>query len=358
MHRLGSLEESLKLGRSLSEKIKGKVGLACDTSNASLKYLHIIIGSLMNYGNTPVYLGQVPYPIAEHVMTRLGLSGLVYVENMNGKIYAYISDDRGNEVRISDDGLVEGMSESRGYDEYLTGLHDYRSSLITTSDKKPLKIIIDSGHGTGYILYKILKDEIKFIHAKPGNPLSFYSEERISSLRNAVRSFEADLGVLFDGSCRRMMLLDKDGEVITPERLAYLLEEYWFVHDGSMINIRDKIKRDDDIIKETRVLSGVGVIKEFEYLFNGRHDTFRLLVEVINRIKESDWTGEKVYRVGYLNRSDFKPYPEEEQNKVEILEDADEYVFRYLTEEGSMLVAHGKSKDKLREKIEKYITPG
>jgi phosphomannomutase len=116
--------------------------------------------------------------------------------------------------------------------DYLTFLNQYKK------DYSGLNIVIDYSNGMASLFAKDLYGNKYFpLNEKadgtfPGhepNPLDPENQEQI---KKAVRSHQADLGIIFDGDADRVMFIDEKGAFISPD-LIIALFAHFFLKDTS-----------------------------------------------------------------------------------------------------------------------------
>ena len=111
--------------------------------------------------------------------------------------------------------------------------------------KRPLKIVIDAGNGVaGKIapqLYRDLGCEVEALHCAvdghfPNHHPNPSRPETLSDLIDAVKIYNADLGLAFDGDGDRLGVVTATGEIIWPDRLLMLFsKEILSRHPGSTV---------------------------------------------------------------------------------------------------------------------------
>ena len=98
--------------------------------------------------------------------------------------------------------------------------------------KLDLIVVIDCMHGaTGSIAQRLFErfcQQVTFLNDIPdgnfplGNP-DPTEPNRLNELQRAVVSNAADIGLAFDGDGDRLMIVDNNGKIVTPDHLLYLL---------------------------------------------------------------------------------------------------------------------------------------
>lgn len=101
-----------------------------------------------------------------------------------------------------------------------------------TASKLDLVVVIDCMHGaTGSIAQRLFErfcQQVIFLNDIPdgnfplGNP-DPTEPNRLNELQRAVVLHAADIGLAFDGDGDRLMVVDNNGKIVTPDHLLYLL---------------------------------------------------------------------------------------------------------------------------------------
>ncbi|MBL6791579.1 MAG: phosphoglucosamine mutase, partial [Methylophilaceae bacterium] len=100
-------------------------------------------------------------------------------------------------------------------------------------DFKRYKVVIDCAHGATYQvapkIFRSLGADIIAINVEPDG-LNINREagsNHPSSLVNAVKQNQADLGIAFDGDGDRILVVNQDGEIIDGDQILYILLNYY-----------------------------------------------------------------------------------------------------------------------------------
>ncbi|MBL6728593.1 MAG: phosphoglucosamine mutase [Methylophilaceae bacterium] len=100
-------------------------------------------------------------------------------------------------------------------------------------DFKRYKVVIDCAHGATYQvapkIFRSLGANIIAINVEPDG-LNINKEagsNHPSSLVNAVKQNQADLGIAFDGDGDRILVVNQDGEIIDGDQILYILLNYY-----------------------------------------------------------------------------------------------------------------------------------
>jgi len=125
--------------------------------------------------------------------------------------------------------------------------HNY--SAIAANQKSAYKldlvIVIDCMHGaTGSITQRLFErfcQQVIFLNDTPngnfplGNP-DPTEPNRLNELQRAVVLHAADIGLAFDGDGDRLMIVDNNGKIVTPDHLLYLLARIAITEHPNSLN--------------------------------------------------------------------------------------------------------------------------
>ncbi|MBN5366019.1 phosphomannomutase CpsG [Serratia marcescens] len=143
-------------------------------------------------------------------------------------------------------GSYEKISIEKEYVDHLLGY-------VNTANFKPLKLVVNSGNGAaGHVIdaiesrFKQLQMPVEFIkvhHQPDGNfpngiPNPLLPECREDTAQ-AVRQYQADMGIAFDGDFDRCFLFDENGGFIEGYYIVGLLAEAFLEKDGGAKIIHD-----------------------------------------------------------------------------------------------------------------------
>lgn len=96
-------------------------------------------------------------------------------------------------------------------------------------DLNDLTIVVDCANGAGYnvgpAVYRELGAKVIAIHNEPNglNINEGCGSTHPESLQEAVLKHEADVGIAFDGDADRVIMVDKNGELVTGDHILYIL---------------------------------------------------------------------------------------------------------------------------------------
>lgn len=257
--RLGSElndEIAYRIGRAFGEYLLPKaVVLGNDARLSSESLKHSLAKGLQDAGASVIDIGLCGAEELYFATAFLAADGGIEVtgshnpENYNGmKLVCRdarpISSDSGlNEIKaLAEKKHIERAACSRGGYLQADTLNEYVDHILSFVDFthfKPLKLLVNSGHGTaGRVIdaierrfqqHRVPLEFIKIQHEPDGtfphgvpNPLL---PERRQDTADAVRHYGADMGIAFDGDADRCFLFDSQGHFIEGYYIVGLLAE-------------------------------------------------------------------------------------------------------------------------------------
>ncbi|MGP9545787.1 phosphomannomutase [Psychrobacter sp. AOP7-B1-25] len=131
------------------------------------------------------------------------------------------------------------------FDQLLQHNHSATEDNQKDTHKLDLVIVIDCMHGaTGSIaqcLFERFCQRVIFLNHTPdgnfplGNP-DPTEPNRLNELQRAVVFHAADIGLAFDGDGDRLMIVDNNGKIVTPDHLLYLLARIAITEHPTFLN--------------------------------------------------------------------------------------------------------------------------
>lgn len=100
--------------------------------------------------------------------------------------------------------------------------------------QRPLKIVVDYGHGVGGVLGPLLFEnlgcEVFDLYQQvdghfPAHHPDPTVEKNLGDLKQAVKIHQADIGIAFDGDADRLGVVTADGDIIWPDRLMMIFAQ-------------------------------------------------------------------------------------------------------------------------------------
>jgi phosphomannomutase len=125
---------------------------------------------------------------------------------------------------------------------YDTAIDEFTQAILKQIKpvQKPLKILVDPMHGSGYESIKIVLEkmgcEVDFINEHKdvyfGNRLPAPTPETLTELQSIVVQKHYDLGIALDGDGDRLGIIDSNGQYITANEILCLLYYYLYKKKG------------------------------------------------------------------------------------------------------------------------------
>jgi len=200
-----------------------------------------LVRGLVETGINVIDLGMMPTPVMYFGTHFLAASSGVVVtgshnpQSYNGfKVVIAGESLRGDEIQELYQRIISNQfTTGDGAREDQDILPDYISRIVEDIHLlKPMKVIVDCGHGvagiTARLLFEAIGCDVSTLycevdghfpnhHPDPGKP------ENMQELSAAVVSENADLGIAFDGDGDRLGVIDSSGKLIMPDRVLMLL---------------------------------------------------------------------------------------------------------------------------------------
>ncbi|OXL18763.1 phosphomannomutase [Psychrobacter sp. DAB_AL32B] len=130
------------------------------------------------------------------------------------------------------DAIVQVFKQLYPYNNQASITHTTDSR--QTFSKLDLVVVIDCMHGATsniaqhlferFCQHVIMLNDIPDGHFPTGNP-DPTEPHRLKQLQQSVVTHQADIGIAFDGDGDRLMIVDNNGKVVTPDHLLYLLAQ-------------------------------------------------------------------------------------------------------------------------------------
>ncbi|MFH2092597.1 MAG: phosphomannomutase/phosphoglucomutase [Pseudomonadota bacterium] len=227
-------------GSMLNQQNKKKISVGRDCRKTSEKYSQLFIQGILSTGCDVIDIGTCPTPVLYFSIQHLNLDGGAMVTashnppEYNGfKLMTGQDSIHGHGLQdirkiIEENQFAQG-SGSVSQADVITPYMDYIVGNIDI--KKPIKVGIDAGNGTGGItalpVLKRLGCEIHDIYCDldgtfPNHEADPTQKKNLTDLIKLVKENKLDLGVGYDGDADRIGVVDKNGEVIYGDQLMVI----------------------------------------------------------------------------------------------------------------------------------------
>ena len=233
------------LARILKKHHRQKIAIAWDGRLTSRSYAHALAQAL-SYQNIQVtFLGMVPTACMYYATHYLDMDcGLMVTGSHNPKEYNGLKivlagqtahQEQIQEILAETQKLEKGLSVSEEkYDIHEVDIvTPYIEEILGDVHlTRPLKVIADFGHGVGAgigpELFKQLGCElISLFDTVDGNFPAHHPDptipKNLEDLQKALRNYQADIGLAFDGDADRLGVVTPEGEIIWPDRVMLIL---------------------------------------------------------------------------------------------------------------------------------------
>ena len=238
-------------GRVLTDRGRGRVLIGKDTRISGYMFESVLEAGLTAAGVDVMLLGPMPTPaIAYLTRTLHATAGIVISASHNPYFDNGIKffDSNGNKLPDETELAIEVelaqnmdtvSSEALGRASRVTDaagryIEFCKSTIPYNVNLKGLKVVLDCAHGATYHIapnvFDELGAEVITIGASPdglniNDGVGAVSPE---ALQAAVVEHGADLGVAFDGDGDRVVMVDRNGELLDGDELIYIIAESRF----------------------------------------------------------------------------------------------------------------------------------
>jgi len=258
---------------------KKQISIGMDGRPSSQNIKDIFIRTICSFGIDVVDIGLVPTPVLYYSVFRLGLGGGIIItashnpSEYNGfkallgknalsgdeirEIYEIACDEKFPEV------IGGGKVESK---DMVSDYIDYVENDISL-DKK-IKVVVDSGNGTGGItgvpLFKKLGADVIDIFTEvdgsfPNHHPDPTKIENLQDLIAKVKETGADLGIGFDGDADRIGVVDGKGNILWGDMLMVLFSRE-ILKDNPGRKIISEVKASEVLYAEIKKNGGIPIM--------------------------------------------------------------------------------------------------
>ncbi|MEC4746874.1 phosphomannomutase/phosphoglucomutase [Methylomicrobium sp. Wu6] len=234
------------IGRALGTEAKTRgcdtIVLARDGRNSSPDLSTAVSDGIISTGCDVLDIGMVPTPVLYFVAHHMeDQSGVMITGSHNPPAYngvkmvikgETLAEDRIQNLKKCIDSRAFTLSEPGTVEKNSRYVNDY---IGTISDDvhlgRPMKVVVDCGNGVaGDIAPKLLRTigcEVIELYCEidgafPNHHPDPSKPENLEELILAVKHYQADLGLAFDGDGDRLGVVDSNGKIIWPDRQMML----------------------------------------------------------------------------------------------------------------------------------------
>ncbi|MEC7119481.1 MAG: hypothetical protein VXW65_06235 [Pseudomonadota bacterium] len=227
------------LGSVLRDRLQHQVVVGYDARLTSPRYAELVRNALVKSGLTVIDIGQVPTPIMHFAAKQHDGNGIMITAShcagdQNGVKWVIENappkpeDIQALAERVEQKKFVEGVGQVRQYsytDEYIDNL---QSDVILGQS---FDIALDGMNGMmGEIAEKVLRAagcQVSGINLVPNGQFPNGDPDpskmgQLDDLCNDVIISNADLGFAFDGDGDRLVVVDRQGQMVSPDQLIAL----------------------------------------------------------------------------------------------------------------------------------------
>ena len=234
-------EFSAKLGASLGavNGNKGKLGVSCDGSPASIMIRNAFASGLVSSGIKVYDFGRLLLPVIRSAVRFYRLDGGVHISVCSGDNSRLVLDfldklgnnvERGVERKVEnifarDDfnrcscGRINDIVEVRGYDEF------YLKNILRgiKSEKLKFKIALNTTSQFHSQVISVLLDELGCVVKNVNNQDDGLTPVSMGGFAGLVMKEGFDLGVSIEESCEKMVLVDRKGRIVLEDMFIALI---------------------------------------------------------------------------------------------------------------------------------------
>lgn len=262
---------AFKVGQSLKSVLgTTRLVIGMDTRESSSELLYSVISGAQSVGIDVMNAGVVSTPLISHYSKQKEVSGVMITASHNPytdngiKVF-----NKGNKLSESEElGIEDFVDNNKEFTLTKLGklfsgeeVLDLYLDLIESLDlnQSSLRVGFDSANGANYLIsYGILREmcEEHFqIGCKPDgkNINAGVGSTHLEAITKLVKDNNLDIGLSFDGDGDRVLVIDKDLNLIDGDLIIYIIANY--LKDNGLL------KKDTVVLTS---MSNIGIIKAFE----------------------------------------------------------------------------------------------
>jgi len=243
-------EVALRIGRAVARILKAqrsgrhKVVIGKDTRVSGYMLETALTSGLVSEGARVLLTGPVPTPAVAHLTKSMACdAGIMltashnpYADNgikifgpdgykLNDELEAAVE-----EIILGDQPSPTGVRLGKAFriDDATGRYIEFAKSSVGSQNLSGLKVVVDCAHGAGYFVGPLIFEELGAEVIKLGtSPDGYNINEGFGSLHpekaaKRVIDERADIGICLDGDADRVIFIDKNGEVISGDRVLCL----------------------------------------------------------------------------------------------------------------------------------------
>ena len=262
---------AFKVGQSLKSVLDtNRLVIGMDTRESSSELLYSVISGAQSVGIDVMNAGVVSTPLISHYSKQKEVSGVMITASHNPytdngiKVF-----NKGNKLSESEELAIEDFIDNNPEFTVTTigklysgeEVLDLYLDLIESLDfnQSSLRVGFDSANGANYLIsYGILREmceEHYQIGFKPDgkNINKGVGSTHLEAITKLVKDNNLDIGLSFDGDGDRVLVVDKDLDIIDGDLIIYIIANYLKDHG--------LLKKDTVVLTS---MSNLGIIKAFE----------------------------------------------------------------------------------------------
>lgn len=262
---------AFKVGQSLKSVLgTTRLVIGMDTRESSSELLYSVISGAQSVGVDVMNAGVVSTPLISHYSKQKEVSGVMITASHNPyKDNGIKVFNKGNKLSESEELMIEDFVDNNkeftitkvgklfSGEEVLDLYLDMFESLDL--NQSTLRVGFDSANGANYLIsYGILR-EMCPTHFRIGyepdgkNINKGVGSTHLEAITKLVKDNNLDIGLSFDGDGDRVLVVDKDLDVIDGDLIIYIIANY--LKDNGLL------KKDTVVLTS---MSNLGIIKAFE----------------------------------------------------------------------------------------------
>ena len=262
---------AFKVGQSLKSCLNTeRLVIGMDTRESSSELLYSVVSGAQSVGIDVMIAGVVSTPLVSLYSKIKNVSGVMITASHNPyhdngiKVF-----NKGNKLLESEELAIENFIDNNAefsitkLGQTFSGedVLDTYLDLIESLDlyQTDLKVGIDSANGANYLIsLGIMQELVDDLHQIGQHPDGKNINEglgstHLESIQALVKEHSLDIGFSFDGDGDRVLIVDKDLEIIDGDQIIYIIACY--------LKELGLLKKDTVVLTK---MSNLGIIKAFE----------------------------------------------------------------------------------------------